>query len=150
MMRKNGNVQSNNIEATLRQLKHLQPFELEWIDASESEVASITPPLPDHNVETRHSEIGWLVTLQRGAAWRRLHLVYMIRGLDMDAPTKRYKIESIPIELVMRVRPLAEKEALKVIKARNNSVLDKRTQARPRHHRRHVQRFADGSVKYVD
>jgi hypothetical protein len=139
---------SNCIEAIAQKLKPHQAFEIEWIDASESDVTSVLLPLPDHNVETRHQEIGWFVTLQKGASWRDLHLIYIIRILDADTPTKRYRVESIPLVLAKRIVPLDVKQALKAIK--RASAAANTASARPRHHRRHTQRFNDGSVKHVD
>ena len=38
---------SNSIEEIARKLKMYQPFEIEWIDASESDVTSMLLPLLD-------------------------------------------------------------------------------------------------------
>jgi len=96
-----------------RTLKPEDRIEVWWVDASESDVRSLALPLSGHNVETRQHEIGWFVGLQKGDTWRDIHLIFQTRRTDVEGPSPRFKITSIPFA---RVCPQCGLEVLMLVK----------------------------------
>lgn len=137
---------SNGILEVLRKLKPHDRFEIEWIDASESRVPRIDLPLANHTVETRQQEMGYYLCLQKGDTWHDLHLIYYLKSVDKDSRGPgQWHVTSVPVYLIKRILPLTKKEALKELKNGEGG-----RRVRSRRHRRHTQRFSDGTVKYID
>jgi hypothetical protein len=137
---------THDILEILHKLKPHERFEIEWVDASESRVTRIDLPIPNHTVETRQLEMGYFLCLQKGDTWHDLHLIYYLKSVDKDSRGPgQWNVTSIPVYLIKRIVPLTKKEALK--ESKNGEWLRR---MRSRRHRRHTQRFSDGSVKYVD
>jgi len=143
----------------LRSLKTGDRIEVWWADASEGDVKSLALPLPGHNVETRQHEIGWFVGLQKGDTWRDIHLIFQTRRTDIEGPSPRFKITSIPfaricpqcgLEVLMLVKRLRLLEDGKEARKQAENKDEPSPPSRPRRYRKRVQRFRDGSVKYID
>ena len=130
---------------TLYGFKQHDAFRLEWVDASDSDVQSINLPLPNRNVETRQIEMCSFVTLQRGATWRDLHLVFYAKVVDPNGVKGQWHLTSIPAVIIRHIVPLSQKQTLRKIKK-----LGLPKPPASRRHRRHTQHFPDGSVKHVD
>jgi hypothetical protein len=130
----------------VRKLKPHDRFEIEWIDASKSDVLNIDLPLRNHTVETRQEEMGYFLCLQKGETWRDPHLVYCLRITDKNNPgAGQWQVTSVPVALIKRITPLTKKEVLRLQKTGKGG-----RRVRSRRYRRHTQRFSDGSVKFVD
>jgi len=143
---KQAKTHNNVILDILHKFKIHDRFEIEWVDASESHVPSINLPLANHTVETRQQEMGYFLCLQKGDTWHDLHLIYYLKSVDRDGcGPGQWHITSVPVYLIKRIVPLTKKEALK--ESKNGEWLRR---MRSRRHRRHTQRFSDGSVKFVD
>lgn len=137
---------NNTILELLRKLKPHDRFEIEWIDASISNVLRIDLPLANHTVETRQQEMGYFLCLQKGDTWHDLHLIYYLKSVDKQGHGPgQWQVTSVPVYLIKRIMPLTKKEALRRSKNGKGPPTMK-----SRRHRRHVQRFRDGSTKYVD
>jgi len=107
----------------VQKIKPGDQIEVWWVDASESYVKSLDRPLPNNVVETRKHEIGWYVGVQKGDAWRDIHLILRTESTDPDSPQAKHKITSLPFAskcpycgefvptLPKRIVLLGEKEA---------------------------------------
>ena len=136
----------SRVMEVIRALKPHDRFEIEWMDASEIDVLNIDLPLKNRAVETRREEMGYFLCLQKGDTWHDLHLVYCLRITDQNNPgAGQWHLTSVPVSLIKRITPLTKKEALRRQKSGRQPLTFK-----SRRHRRHTQRFSDGSVKFVD